>query len=83
MQANELTAIIESHHHRYLQQKQAIENRLRDEIEHFRAELSKYNPHSKCEVERWTAGVYQSLLERRTNLVRMLFAGSGACTQQV
>ena len=78
-----LATLIESQHQEYLEQKRAIEQRLRQEIEHFRSELHKHNPHSHCEVERWTAGVYQSLVERRTNLMRMLFAENQGFLERV
>ena len=66
-------ATLREFHQRYRAEKQAIEQRLRAEIELFRNELSKFNPHSHCEIERWNIGIYQSLLQRRGRLLRLLF----------
>lgn len=64
---------LQGFHQRYQAQKQVIADRLRDDIELFRSELSKFNPHSKCEVERWNFSIYQTLLQRRSRLLEILF----------
>lgn len=60
-------------HRCYRQHKQIIEERLRTEIELFRSELQKFNPHSRCAIERWTFGIYQATLKRRVRMLQMLF----------
>ncbi len=72
MEYADITALREFHQS-YQAQKQIIADRLREDIELFRAELGKFNPHSKCEVERWNFGIYQTLLQRRSRLLQTLF----------
>lgn len=62
----------------YRQNRHAIEQRLRTEIEQFRSERDKLNPRSPHEAERWSADIYTKLLQRREYLLRIL--SSEACT---
>lgn len=57
----------------YLEKRQAIELRLRTDIDHFRRELDKLDPHSGLEADRWSASLYHKLVERRTKLLNTLF----------
>ena len=57
--------------------KQAIERRLRNDIEQFRYELDKLDPRSPTAADRWSATIYQNLLERRTRLLNTLFPRGG------
>lgn len=65
-------------HHAYHQNRQAIEQRLRNEIAQFRSERDKLDPRSTLEAERWSAAIYNKLLQRREQLLRILSTGS--CT---
>ncbi|MEW6646596.1 MAG: hypothetical protein AB1450_05315 [Pseudomonadota bacterium] len=56
----------------YHQNRQAIEQRLRDEIDLFRTERAKLNPRSPHEAERWSAEMYSKLLQRREYLLQLL-----------
>ena len=58
--------------HTYRQNRQAIEQRLRNEIEQFRSERDKLNPRSPLEAERWSAVIYNKLLQRREHLLSIL-----------
>lgn len=62
----------------YRQNKHAIEQRLRNEIEQFRNERDKLNPRSPHEAERWSADIYNRLLKRREHLLHIL--STEACT---
>ena len=66
-------ATLREFHQRYRAEKQAIEQRLRAEIELFRNELDKFSPHSRCEIERWNFGIYQELVQRRSRMLQLLF----------
>ncbi len=75
-QSANLHATLHELHTTYRQAKAAIESQLTAEIEVIRCELQKLNPHSRVEAERWSAGVYRALLERRVRLLQLLFPDS-------
>lgn len=72
MEDTNLTALYEFHQG-YQLRRQAIEQRLRGDVELFRNELNKLNPDSRSDVERWNFGIYQQLVQRRNRLLRILF----------
>ncbi len=52
--------------------RQAIENKLREEIAVLSGELERISPHSNGECDRWSLRMYGQLVERKRQLLESL-----------